>query len=133
MQAALCLAPQVLPFTPAKVLSVPKPLATSLSSRFAPIKAASVASEATSVDYSSSFSVFPAEACETIGGDTCLAEMYPEVKPRQQATDNMAKIAADLVDREYLEYNDPKTVLPGDACDVLGGEFCERTYQKGVY
>jgi hypothetical protein len=78
-------------------------------------------------------SVFPAEACETIGGEACAAEMYPEVKLKPEARSNNAQIAAESIEREYIEYTSPKTVLPGEACDVLGGEFCERPYQRGVY
>ena len=37
------------------------------------------------------------------------------------------------VDREYLQYDSPKTVFPAEACDDLGGEFCDPEYQKGVY
>ncbi|CAN1126659.1 Light-regulated protein 1, chloroplastic [Linum perenne] len=92
---------------------------------------------ATSVNYNSSISVFPAEACETLGGDACLADMYPEVKLQrvdEQGRDNQtATVASELVDREYLEYSDSKTVFLAEACDDLGGEFCSIEYQKGVY
>ncbi|KAH7851037.1 hypothetical protein Vadar_006457 [Vaccinium darrowii] len=140
MQAAVCFAPNLLPLTPSKNFSAPvmsslPKLTGSPSSRFSPIKAtAAVAAYETSVvDYSSAFSVFPAEACETIGGEACVAEMYPEVKLKREARNNKAQIAAESIDREYIEYTSPKTVLPGEACDVLGGEFCERPYQRGVY
>jgi len=139
MQAAVCFAPNLLPLTPSKNFSAPvmsslPKLTGSLSSRFSPIKAtADVASETSVVDYSSAFSVFPAEACETIGGEACVAEMYPEVKLKPEARSNKAQIAAESIEREYIEYTSPKTVLPGDACDVLGGEFCKRPYQRGVY
>lgn len=53
-------------------------------------------------------SVFPAEACETLGGDACAAEMFPEVKPAPQAA-VAARTSAEEVDREYLEYSEPKT------------------------
>jgi len=36
------------------------------------------------------------------------------------------------VERDYLSYDEPKTVFPGEACDDLGGEFCEAPYQAGV-
>lgn len=52
--------------------------------------------------------MFPAEACETIGGEACDVEMYPEVK-LQTEIQNKAMSSAELVDREYLEYNSPKT------------------------
>ena len=54
-------------------------------------------------------SVFPAEACETIGGEACDVEMYPEVKPEPEAQGNKDKTASEQIDREYLEYNSPKT------------------------
>ncbi|XP_020088060.1 light-regulated protein [Ananas comosus] len=86
------------------------------------------------VDYSSSTSVFPAEACETLGGEACSAEMFPEVKPATTtASIDSDRVGSEQVDREYFEYNEPKTVFPGEACDDLGGEFCEPEYQKGVH
>ncbi|MCD7453279.1 hypothetical protein HAX54_020358 [Datura stramonium] len=98
-----------------------------------PIKA--VHDTSTVVDYSSmTSSVFPAEACETIGGEACDVEMYPESKLKSAAsTTNSPTTASESVDREYLPYNDPKTVFLAEACDDLGGEFCEAEYQTGVY
>ncbi|GFY85142.1 similar to MALE GAMETOPHYTE DEFECTIVE 2 [Actinidia rufa] len=131
---ALCFAPNLIPCTPTKNLSTPwTSLPKQASSRFSPIKATAVAYDISVVDYSSTFSVFPAEACETIGGEACAADMYPEVKLKPESRNNMARLASEMIEREYLEYNGPKTVLPGDACDILGGEFCERPYQRGVY
>ncbi|KAK4392823.1 Light-regulated protein 1, chloroplastic [Sesamum angolense] len=95
-----------------------------------PSRFASVRSNALAVNYSSTISVFPAEACETIGGDTCLADMYPEVKLEAEA--KKPKTASEAVEREYLDYTDPRTVLLGEACNVLGGEFCDRPYQTGI-
>ncbi|KAL1808780.1 hypothetical protein ACET3Z_025770 [Daucus carota] len=86
------------------------------------------------VDYNTRTSVFPAEACETIGGDACNVEMYPEVKLTPDLKSTQPRIVSEeLVDREYLDYNTSKTVFPGEACDDLGGEFCEPEYQAGVY
>lgn len=51
--------------------------------------------------------VFPAEACETVGGEACLADIYPEVKLQTQPRN--PQIASENVEREYLEYNDAKT------------------------
>lgn len=53
--------------------------------------------------------MFPAEACETLGGEACLAEIYPEVKlqPQSQARNDTPR--TENVEREYLEYNDAKT------------------------
>ncbi|XP_057949790.1 light-regulated protein, chloroplastic [Malania oleifera] len=97
-------------------------------------KAAAAASETSTVDYGSmASSVFPAEACETIGGEACDVEMYPEVKLKPEANTDTAKAASELIDRDYFEYDGPKTVFPAEACDDLGGEFCQPEYQKGVY
>ncbi|KAK1365581.1 light-regulated protein-like [Heracleum sosnowskyi] len=90
------------------------------------------------VDYNTStsvyISVFPAEACETIGGEACDVEMYPEAKLTPDLKSSQPQIVSEeMVDREYLDYNTPKTVFPGEACDDLGGEFCEPEYQAGVY
>jgi len=56
-------------------------------------------------------SVFPAEACETIGGEACWAGMFPEAKLQQQAKSSTPTSTAttESFDREYLEYTDPKT------------------------
>ncbi|KAI7727278.1 hypothetical protein M8C21_026939 [Ambrosia artemisiifolia] len=97
------------------------------------IKAA--ASDASEVDYSSmNSSVFPAEACETVGGVACDVEMFPETKLKQEPTNTSDDKAtsSQAVDREYLKYEDPKTVFIAEACDDLGGEFCEPAYQSGV-
>ncbi|KAL3731081.1 hypothetical protein ACJRO7_028018 [Eucalyptus globulus] len=137
MQAALFLAPPLLPATPSKNLSkplaLPSKLSSSVLSRVSPAKASPAAYETATVDYSSSFSVFPAEACETIGGEACLADAYPEAKLNPAARISAAAQAAEAIEREYLEYTGPKTVFPAEACDDLGGEFCERPYQRGVY
>lgn len=85
-------------------------------------------------DYNAKTSVFPAEACETIGGEACNVEMYPEAKLTPDLKSSQTRIVSEeTVDREYLDYNSPKTVFPGEACDDLGGEFCEPEYQAGVY
>jgi len=55
------------------------------------------------------FRVFPAEACETVGGEACMAEMYPEAKLQPQAKNDTPRTATENVEREYLEYNDPQT------------------------
>ncbi|RZS09056.1 hypothetical protein BHM03_00040152 [Ensete ventricosum] len=48
-------------------------------------------------------SVSPMEACEILGGEACNARMFPEAKLA-------AAVASEEIDREYLEYNDPKTL-----------------------
>ncbi|KAJ7971776.1 light-regulated protein [Quillaja saponaria] len=109
-------------------------ITSSVTLRYSPIKASSVANDTSTVDYTSVISVFPAEACETIGGDACLADIYPEVKLEPEPRNDTARIAAtEDVDRQYLEYNDSKTVFQSEACDDLGGHFCEAEYQRGVY
>lgn len=97
------------------------------------LKVTATPNDTESVDYSSVASVFPAEACETIGGDACDANIYPEVKLTPRPKNTASATATEPVDREYLEYNGPKTVFPAEACDDLGGEFCEPDYQTGVY
>nr|ACG41909.1 light-induced protein 1-like [Zea mays] len=92
--------------------------------------AAVVAAEAAEIDYNSSFSVFPMEACDLLGGDACSAQMYPETKLASAAA--AASRRVEEVERDYLSYDEPRTVFPGEACDDLGGEFCEAPYQAGV-
>ncbi|KAL1314533.1 hypothetical protein HN51_041330 [Arachis hypogaea] len=139
MQSALTFAsPVVMPLAPSKSVSQVTTFPTKLASSFSSphkvaAKVATVNYDTSTVDYSSMFSVFPAEACETVGGDACLAEMYPEARVQPEARNDKPQVASESVDREYLEYNDPKTVFLGEACDELGGMFCEHEYQKGVY
>ena len=117
-------------------LSFPTKLIASRASspRYTAIKVATDNSDPSTVDYNSAFSVFPAEACETVGGDACLADMNPEVKLQPEARNDTPKTAASgNIEREYLDYNEPKTVFQAEACDDLGGAFCEPDYQKGVY
>lgn len=52
--------------------------------------------------------VFPAEACETIGGEACDVEMYPEVKLKSVAK-STTSTTTEQIDTDYLEYNSPKT------------------------
>ncbi|KAL6627587.1 hypothetical protein ACP70R_031313 [Stipagrostis hirtigluma subsp. patula] len=92
--------------------------------------AAVMAAEPDEVDYSSNFSVFPMEACELFGGEACSGQMFPEAK-LAAATAEASRREED-VERDYLAYDEPKTVFPGEACDNLGGEFCEEPYQAGV-
>lgn len=55
-------------------------------------------------------SVFPAEACETIGGEACLAEVYPELRVESDpARINVTIRSEEAVDREYLDYTTAKT------------------------
>ncbi|CAA0824597.1 CCR-like [Striga hermonthica] len=107
--------------TPPKVIVI-----SNSSSRFA-----SFNQNALAVNYNSTISVFPAEACETIGGETCLADMYPEVKLQPQA-EKPKGARPEAIEREYMDYTDSRTVLQGEACDVLRGEFCPQAYQMGI-
>ncbi|TYG74301.1 hypothetical protein ES288_D04G171600v1 [Gossypium darwinii] len=133
MQAALSLAP-----SPLSIVATTKPLFPPCKSMLKlqtprGFKASPVGQDNSTVDYSSTASVFPAEACDTLGGEACDVEMFPEVKLKpDQTQSNKGKTGSEQVDREYLEYNSPKTVFIGEACDDLGGEFCEPEYQKGV-
>ncbi|XP_039019484.1 light-regulated protein, chloroplastic-like [Hibiscus syriacus] len=135
MQAALSLTlSSPLPIvTTTKTSSPPcKPTLQLQTPRRFVIKATPVRQDNSTVDYSSTASVFPAEACETVGGEACDVEMFPEVKLKKEAQSNKEKSGPEQIEREYLEYNSPKTVFIGEACDDLGGEFCEPEYQKGV-
>nr|POE82068.1 light-regulated protein [Quercus suber] len=48
-------------------------------------------------------------SCETVGGEACDAEMYPEVKIKPEVRYKTAKTSSEAVEREYFEYNEPKT------------------------
>ncbi|XP_059633463.1 light-regulated protein, chloroplastic [Cornus florida] len=136
MQAVLHFAPSSTPlFTPFKTSTPSWKLAhrPQITFRCPPVNVTVATYDNPAVDYNSKNSVFPAEACETIGGEACDAEMYPEVKLKPETKNNKTKATSELVDREYLEYDGPKTVFPAEACDDLGGEFCEPEYQSGVY
>ncbi|XP_050224015.1 light-regulated protein, chloroplastic [Mercurialis annua] len=136
MQATLHLAPRPFYTVPAAKMSTTLPrrcIQKLKTSRCSPIRAtAPVANDNSStVDYSSmTSSVFPAEACETIGGEVCDVEMYPEAKLKPEAKSTTVNSATEQIDREYLEYDGPKTVFLDEACDDLGGEFCEPEYQR---
>ncbi|KAF3337505.1 light-regulated protein [Carex littledalei] len=95
-------------------------------------RAVAVTAEPSVVSYDSPISVFPMEACDLIGGDACDVRMFSETKLAEDPSRADARAPVEEVDREYLEYNEPKTVFPGEACDNLGGEFCEAPYQFGV-
>ncbi|KAK7268150.1 hypothetical protein RIF29_20837 [Crotalaria pallida] len=128
-------APNVVPLTPTKsvshVTNFPTKLTGSYTSpRYTAIKVATVSYETSTVDYNSALSVFPAEACETIGGEACLADIYPEVRLQPEARSDTPRVTSDNVERDYLEYDDPKTVFIGEACDDLGGIFCGLEYQR---
>ncbi|BBM96917.1 hypothetical protein MPTK1_1g01540 [Marchantia polymorpha subsp. ruderalis] len=78
--------------------------------------------------------VFPAEACDELGEEYCGMEgVGKEVKPKAQAISEEKPSSEAGVDREYEEYKGDKTVFPGEACDELGGEFCDPEYQKDVF
>ncbi|KAK4741199.1 hypothetical protein SAY87_024787 [Trapa incisa] len=134
MQAAFC---NVAPPSAAFSRSAPRPTSTpvAVASR-APasvVKAAASRSFQT-VNYNSPISVFPAEACETVGGEACLADIYPELRVEPKpARINVAVRPDESIERDYLDYRTAKTVFPAEACDDLGGEFCEKLYQRGVY
>ncbi|MBA0666561.1 hypothetical protein Goklo_002958, partial [Gossypium klotzschianum] len=109
MQAALSLAP-----SPLSIVTTTKPLFPPCQSMLKlqtprGFKATPVGQDNSTVDYSSTASVFPAEACDTLGGEACDVEMFPEVKLKpDQTQSNKGKTGSEQVDREYLEYNSPK-------------------------
>jgi hypothetical protein len=86
------------------------------------------------VNYAGKSSVFPAEACDEVGGDACNVDgVGPEVKPKAaEAAPPAPKAETDGTNRVYVNYAGKKSVLAGEACDDLGGEFCEPEYQEGV-
>ncbi|XP_038893926.1 light-regulated protein, chloroplastic-like [Benincasa hispida] len=137
MQAVLSIAvPPLLPSTLSNNNPSQFPLISFSShcSRRSAIKAtASVVYDASIVDYSSAISVFPAEACETIGGEACWANMFPEVRIQPSLNNQKPAVALEEIDREYLDYADSRTVFPGEACDDLGGEFCEPEFLNSVF
>eukprot|EP00271_Cylindrocystis_brebissonii_P013546 TRINITY_DN33457_c0_g1_i1.p1 TRINITY_DN33457_c0_g1~~TRINITY_DN33457_c0_g1_i1.p1 ORF type:complete len:161 (-),score=12.49 TRINITY_DN33457_c0_g1_i1:472-954(-) len=88
------------------------------------------AEEATYLTYDENKSVFPAEACEELGGDSCDPSTGREIRlPPQAVVEAAVKPGPDI---ETMAYDGPKTVFPGEACDDLGGEFCEPDYQENV-
>ncbi|XP_074564966.1 light-regulated protein, chloroplastic [Curcuma longa] len=126
--AAVCFTPSILPIRSTRSL-VP----SSAKPRRAFI-IRSMAGETSTFDYSSTVSVFPMEACDVLGGEACNTKMFPEVKLAASDSNTTGSTAAsEEIERDYLEYDDSKTVFPGEACDDLGGEFCEAEYQSGVY
>ncbi|ONK56119.1 uncharacterized protein A4U43_C10F4320 [Asparagus officinalis] len=134
MQATTVFLSESLPFKAGfKSLVVPKILAKPQRTVSFSMVVAASAKETSTVDYSSTTSVFPAEACDTIGGEACSVDMFPEAKPETPITNTKANVSSEEVERDYMEYSEPKTVFPGEACDDLGGEFCEPEYQKGVF
>ncbi|KAL5227614.1 hypothetical protein ABZP36_015879 [Zizania latifolia] len=115
--------------------SLPAPKTVRVAAARAPtvrVRAAAAAVEAAEVDYSSNISVFPMEACDLIGGEACKVQMYPEAKLPASSSSCSSSRAAEDVERDYMAYDEPRTVFPGEACDDLGGEFCEAPYQAGV-
>ncbi|KAL8230123.1 hypothetical protein R6Q57_015023 [Mikania cordata] len=137
MQAFIYL-PSSLPFLSTKTsntLFPAKHQRVKISSTSISMKAGA-SSDATEVDYSSmDSSVFPAEACDTLGGVACDVEMFPETKLKQEPNPDPKVTSGsptDTIDREYLQYDNPKTVFIAEACDDLGGEFCEPAYQSGA-
>ncbi|KAJ0969261.1 hypothetical protein J5N97_022138 [Dioscorea zingiberensis] len=132
MQAATVCFTGAMPLKGTKNL-VPRRSTKPYRTAFFPKAITAASPDTNTVDYSSSESVFPAEACETVGGIACDAQMFPEVKLESQNRNTRARSSSEEVDRDYLEYNEPKTVFPAEACDDLGGEFCDPEYQRGVY
>ncbi|KAJ6973166.1 hypothetical protein NC653_033485 [Populus alba x Populus x berolinensis] len=101
--AALFIAPPVLPLKPCKNLFQLQTFTPSKAGASLAIKATTAIADTTTVD--------------------CIEE----------ARNEAAQIASDNIEREYLVYNDAKTVFCAEACDDLGGEFCGAEYQRGVY
>ncbi|KAE8697435.1 Detected protein of unknown function [Hibiscus syriacus] len=129
MQAAAAAALSIDPIptlSPSKALTLRLGCSTASRGRRLSIKVTATTYDTSIVDYSfmlsaliDALSVFPAEACETIGGDACAADIYPEVRLQQEARTNSPRTTTE--------------VFCAEACDDLGGEFCSREYQRGVY
>lgn len=50
------------------------------------------------------------EACDIIGGEACNAKMFPEAKKLANSSSSTKSTAAlEEIDRDYMEYNEPKT------------------------
>nr|ABK22524.1 unknown [Picea sitchensis]ABK27109.1 unknown [Picea sitchensis] len=136
MQATLALSFSaswpILPHTHHKPLPLSTITLTKNVRRFSQHRWRAMATNPT-VDYDSSAkSVFPAEACDTVGGEACEGEIGAEVTLKVDSPPTSSPGVG--IDREYVEYaSELKTVFPGEACDDLGGEFCEPEYQSGVY
>ncbi|KAH7664022.1 Light regulated Lir1 protein [Dioscorea alata] len=106
MQAATVCFTGPMPLKSTKTL-VPRKSTKTYRTVICPKAVAIAAPDNDTVDYTSSASVFPAEACETIGGTACDVEMFPEVKLQSQPSNAKAKVASTEIDRDYLEYNEP--------------------------
>ncbi|GAB2229839.1 hypothetical protein Droror1_Dr00014095 [Drosera rotundifolia] len=142
--AASCFAHPLFPAKPAnnnanfKLLGIRPGLAALPRRAVSAIKASSPMAyelDSNTFDYNSTvLSVFPAEACETVGGDACAAYILPEAKIEPEATIRTGAANLVALDREYFDYTkQSKSVLKGEACDILGGEFCQAPYKRGVY
>eukprot|EP00850_Spirogloea_muscicola_P016509 SM000134S26952 [mRNA] locus=s134:256489:257690:- [translate_table: standard] len=86
--------------------------------------------------YNTKKTVFPGEACDELGEEYCGAEGVGEEVRQPEAERKQRPSAASTAageDRDYEEYKGEKTVFPGEACDELGGEFCDPPYQEGVF
>uniref|UniRef100_M4EVW2 Uncharacterized protein n=2 Tax=Brassica TaxID=3705 RepID=M4EVW2_BRACM len=115
MQGALSIKPTILPlssplFSPKLTLLLPQTITNTKASRLSSLRpntSSPTTSDPLTVDYDSLLSVFPAEACEVISGYACSADISPEVKLETKPISR--PVTSENVDREYLEYNTPKT------------------------
>ncbi|KAK6930748.1 hypothetical protein RJ641_002541 [Dillenia turbinata] len=115
--AALCFAPSTLPLSkplPSRVFAAyPLKASSKLQNTLCPHTIAiSLVDELLTIDYT--------EASETIGGEACAIGCIQK-QSSSQSQGTMA--AGQLWSR----------VFPAEGCDDRGGEFCERSYQRGVY
>lgn len=51
------------------------------------------------------------EACDLVGGDACDVHMFSETKLAADPIRADERAPVEEVDREYLEYNEPKTYV----------------------
>ncbi|KAF9595377.1 hypothetical protein IFM89_000295 [Coptis chinensis] len=120
MQATFCFAQSISSFTTTKnstrwLRSPSKIEAILLRRHPASSKVMEIPFENSTVDYTfktytvAIIFVFPAKACETIGGEACNAKIYPKTTLKPEDTSIKGKTTQESVDREYLEYEDQKT------------------------
>ncbi|KAF4397540.1 hypothetical protein G4B88_027280 [Cannabis sativa] len=146
MQASLSIiSPTLIPLKPSKKPSqltlFPSKLSTSFTFRNSSVKANVVTTNNTNtVNYNSPFSVFPAEACETIGGEACfLKQSFNKSRLTQHQLQHHLQrplkenILSTMIQKRKHAYIYFNQVFRREACDDLGGEFCEHDYQKSVY
>lgn len=65
------------------------------------------------------------EAYDLLDGDACNAQIYSVASAVSRRVEK--------VERDYLSYDEPRTVFSGEVCNDLGGEFCDVSYHADVF